>query len=103
MAHEKRDWKNPEYVKWRRLVRERDDFQCQWPGCSSKSRLQVHHIKTWGAYPGLRYDISNGITLCRQCHDMIKGKERDYETLFIKILEWQMLDKIKKFGKKKNE
>jgi len=100
MPHEKRNWKDPAYKNWSRAVRERDNFQCQWPGCGNSGRLEVHHIKTWGSYPGLRYDISNGITLCKKCHNDIKGKERDFEQFFIKVLEWQMLDKIKKYGGK---
>jgi len=100
MSHEKRNWNDPAYKSWRRLVRERDNFKCQWPGCEGQGRLEVHHIKTWGSYPGLRYDLSNGITLCKKCHSDIKGKERDFEQFFIKVLEWQMLDKIKKYGEK---
>ena len=99
MPHEKRNWNDPAYKSWRRQVRERDNFKCQWPGCECGGRLEVHNIKTWGSYPGLRYDLSNGITLCKKCHAEIKGKESDYEQFFIKVLEWQMLDKIKKYNK----
>lgn len=90
-----------EYTKWRYDVKKRDNFTCQWPGCNSRKRIQVHHIKTWAKYPAMRYVIANGITLCKQCHDKIQGKEHDYETFFIKILEIQMINKIKDF--KKNE
>jgi len=102
MPHERRNWKDPAYANWRRKVRERDNFKCQWPGCEARGRLEVHHIKTWGSHPGLRYDISNGITLCKKCHDSIKGKENDFEYFFIKVLEWSMLDKIKNYNKKKD-
>ena len=34
-------------------------------------------------------------------HADIKGKERDFKQFFIKVLEWQMLDKIKKYGDNK--
>jgi len=46
----------------------------------------------------MRFVTANGITLCKKCHDSIKGKEADYEAFFLKILEWQMLDKIKKYN-----
>lgn len=93
-----RNYKSPEYTKWREDIKKRDNYQCQWPGCCSRHRIQVHHIKTWASYPGMRYVTANGITLCAKCHDSVKGKEVDYETFFLKILEWQMLDKIKKYN-----
>lgn len=93
-----RDFKSPEYSKWREDIKKRDNHQCQWPGCCSRHRIQVHHIKTWANYPGMRFVTANGITLCKKCHDSVRGKEADYETFFLKILEWQMLDKIKKYN-----
>ena len=93
-----RNYKSPEYSKWREDIKKRDNHQCQWPGCMSRHRIQVHHIKTWANYPGMRFVTANGITLCAKCHDSIKGKEADYEAFFLKILEWQMLDKIKKYN-----
>lgn len=93
-----RDYKSPEYTKWREDIKKRDNHQCQWPGCLSRTQIQVHHIKTWANYPGMRFVTANGITLCRKCHDSIKGKEADFEIFFHKILEWQMLDKIKKYN-----
>ena len=98
-----RDYLSPEYSKWRKDIKDRDSHRCQWPGCLSSKHIQVHHIKTWAQYPGLRFVNANGITLCRKCHDSIKGKEADYEAFFLKILEWQMIEKIKKFNKKKEE
>lgn len=92
-----RNYLDPVYVNWRKCVKERDGYMCQWPGCLSQKRLQVHHIKTWSKYPGLRYTMSNGITLCTGCHKDVKNKEEDFEGFFMKLLEWQMLDKIKNF------
>lgn len=98
-----RDFLSPEYKKWREDVRARDGRCCQWPGCGSKKQLQAHHIKTWSKHPLLRFELGNGITLCRRCHDKIKGKEHDYEVFFLKLLHWNMIEKIKKFGDKRNE
>lgn len=57
-----------EYKNWRTLVYERDDYTCQCCG-SRGGRLNAHHINQFSDYPELRYDISNGITLCVNCHD----------------------------------
>jgi hypothetical protein len=51
----------------------------------------------------MRFVAANGITLCRKCHDSVKGKEDDYVPFFLKILEWQMLDKIKEFNKQRKK
>lgn len=94
-----REHNNPEYKQWRQGVKDRDAYKCQWPGCGSQHRLEVHHIKTWSKYPGLRFATANGITLCQKCHKSIKGKEQYFEAFFLKLLEYQMLDKIKKWSK----
>ena len=90
-----RDYSNPAYAQFRKEVKDRDGRKCQWPGCSTKKKLEVHHIKQWSKYPSMRFDPSNGITLCKRCHERIKGNEEVYEVFFIKLLEWQMLNKIK--------
>ena len=82
-----RDYNNDlQYKKWRSDVYKRDNFTCQWPGCILKKRLHAHHIKTWAHYPGLRYVVSNGITLCYNHHKMIHGMEELYEISFLRIL-----------------
>ena len=64
--------KRAEYFEWRRAVFERDDYTCQTCGARSAAgkrvRLQADHIKPFALYPDLRYDVSNGRTLCEPCH-----------------------------------
>lgn len=56
-----------EYIWWRSNVFERDLYTCQ--KCKKRGvYLMAHHIKSWAKYPKLRYVVSNGITLCRDCH-----------------------------------
>jgi predicted restriction endonuclease len=81
-----RNFDDPNYKRWRKEVYKRDNFQCQWPGCTIKHRLNAHHIRTWANYPGLRFEINNGITLCYQHHKMIKGLESMYESIFSKMI-----------------
>lgn len=82
----RRDYNNEEYRKFRLSVLKRDRFKCQMPNCKSKKNLNVHHIKTWANASSLRYEPSNGITLCNHCHKLITGKESHYETLFREII-----------------
>jgi endogenous inhibitor of DNA gyrase (YacG/DUF329 family) len=58
---------SPEYIAWRNAVYERDYWTCQ--DCKAKPRrIIAHHLKPFNDYPELRFEVSNGITLCRKCH-----------------------------------
>lgn len=93
-----RNYNDNVYKKWRTSVKKRDGYRCQMPSCCSSNALEVHHIKKWADHPALRYCVANGITLCHNCHKSIRGKEEEYEVFFLKILEWNMIDKIKRFN-----
>lgn len=82
----KRNYDDPAYEDFRKDVLKRDHRKCMMPGCNCKKSLQVHHIKKWSVAYSLRYEVSNGITLCRKCHDSIKGKESHYEALFMELI-----------------
>lgn len=63
----------PEYRAWKVAVFARDNYTCQECGLRSGNgngyiHLQAHHIKSFINYPLLRFDIDNGLTLCRDCH-----------------------------------
>jgi predicted restriction endonuclease len=74
------------YKKWRKDVYERDDYTCQWPKCGCRKHLNAHHIKRWSDYPGLRFNINNGITLCKKHHKFISGNEEGYAPIFFRIV-----------------
>lgn len=82
----KRDFDDPLYIKWRKSVYVRDKFQCQYPNCGSHKLLNAHHIKKWAVHESLRFVVSNGITLCKKHHDMVWGREEEYEALFLDIV-----------------
>ena len=55
------------YAQWRMEVFKRDSFTCQL--CGKKDRtIQADHIKPFAHHPELRYELSNGRTLCHDCH-----------------------------------
>lgn len=81
-----RDYTDPTYKKWRQAVRARDKGICQWPNCNSAKKIHAHHIMPWGRFPSLRYDINNGICLCKNHHDLIKNNEESYIGLFSNII-----------------
>lgn len=53
--------------EWRMRIFTRDNFTCQMCG-QRGGRLQADHIKPVCAFPELRHDLSNGRTLCVDCH-----------------------------------
>jgi len=63
------EWKN-----WRRKVFERDNYTCQecgarnFKGNGKSVWIHPHHKKSRHEYPYLQFKLSNGITLCRDCH-----------------------------------
>jgi predicted restriction endonuclease len=65
---------------WRKEVFERDDYTCRSCGNRSKSnnylRIEAHHIKPFATFPEVRFNVDNGMTLCKKCHDKEpKGKD----------------------------
>lgn len=68
-----------EYKAWRVNVFKRDGYQCQDCG-QHGGNLIAHHIQRWADFPELRYEVSNGITLCAGCHDTRHGWARRPKT-----------------------
>lgn len=68
----KRIRQSSEYKKWRTAVFERDNYTCQDGGERSGNgrRVELHpdHIKPFSLFPELRFVVSNGRTLCAECH-----------------------------------
>jgi hypothetical protein len=60
------DRKTPEYKAWRRAVFARDGHSCVL--CGTKGEIQADHIKSYAQFPELRFELSNGRTLCVPCH-----------------------------------
>lgn len=66
-----------EYKTWRLEVYKRDGYRCKMPKCYSQTRdIAAHHIYPKKKYPEIQFEISNGITLCRSCHEKTYGREK---------------------------
>lgn len=71
-----------ELVAWSKAIRERDGHECQvqrfngkdaysFIGLSCSGPLDAHHTAERSLRPDLKYDLTNGIALCRRHHDWI--------------------------------
>ncbi len=58
-----------EYSLWREKVYERDNYTCQICGDDKGGNLVAHHIESYADNEELRTALSNGITLCKLCHN----------------------------------
>lgn len=70
-------WKDADYRAWQRAVFDRDGWTCQHCGYHNKrgEKLHAHHIQSYADHPGLRLDVSNGLTLCLDCHMKHHGRK----------------------------
>lgn len=69
--------------KWAADVKCRDDFTCQL--CLDRGgKLHSHHLDSYREHPDRRADITNGVTLCVQCHKAFHAKYGQKVTY-----EWQ--------------
>ena len=51
---------------WSKSIKNRDNWKCYM--CASSNKLEAHHLDSYLAYKSSRFDINNGITLCKVCH-----------------------------------
>lgn len=63
-----------EYKEWRKSVFRRDGWKCVLCAYRSVGKVNGHsdieadHILSFSGNPLLRFEITNGRTLCRECH-----------------------------------
>lgn len=73
---------DPKMAAWSKAVLERDGHKCQWPvlfvgdgmlsACRMRDdRIDPHHLAERSLRPDLKYNVSNGLALCRTHHQML--------------------------------
>jgi len=80
-----RQFSQVKHREWRKAVFERDDYTCQ--KCKIRGgKLEAHHIKPFAYFSDLRYEVDNGLTLCKSCHlkETIKERKVNWTNQFVK-------------------
>lgn len=73
------------YKRWRARVFRRDRYTCQI--CFSVGgALEADHIKQFAYFPKLRFKLSNGRTLCKDCHKIITKKQKICKSQYKKLI-----------------
>lgn len=83
------DRRTTAHLEWSKLVKERDNWKCKLENGECVGRLEAHHIIPWGENKELRFIISNGITLCKYHHPHGRKKEKEFESIFMELVNLQ--------------
>lgn len=71
------------FTLWSRFIRMRDRGVCL--NCGSGQQVEAHHIFRKTIYPAGRFELGNGVALCRKCHwylhEKFNGKPVEGESL----------------------
>ena|SRR3990167_8112177 len=76
------------WKSWRNLVFKRDSYRCL--DCGEGGRLEPHHIIPLKSSFKRAFDINNGITLCRPCHQRTMGKELELARTYFSLIQAQV-------------
>lgn len=64
------------WINWRNEVYKRDFYTCKMCKKHCGKDIVAHHIKLFSKFKELRFDVNNGMTLCRSCHAKIHQKNK---------------------------
>jgi hypothetical protein len=81
-----------QYKEWRKKIFTRDNYRCRHDGYDKGTNLVAHHLEKFGQLlkkyrintveKALEcrelWNISNGLTVCHECHELIHGKTIPY-------------------------
>lgn len=67
------------HSSWADRVLSRDGATCQECGARDVP-MHAHHVKAFEKFPDLRFDVTNGITLCFACHWRKHSAEGDQDS-----------------------
>ncbi len=71
-----RSSRNLDYLarEWSIQVKRRDNYLCNLCKKSPSGKLNSHHLNNYKDFPLERYELENGVTLCKECHTLFHKK-----------------------------
>lgn len=78
-----------DYINWRKEVYKRDSYKCKISNSKCCGRIEAHHILSWRDHPELRFNINNGITLCKFHHPLKYSEENRLSPYFKDLIKSQ--------------
>lgn len=87
---------------WAEKIKQKDGYKCVM--CGGTESLQAHHIKPAFLYPECVYDIDNGATLCKSCHQAQHGKHfAGYKVFPVNGIDPDPENRMIEYAKKRSE
>lgn len=75
------------YQNWSKNVKCRDGWKCKMKDKNCSGKLISHHIYPWSKYKKLRYNLDNGITLCKYHHPKTRREEKLFINIFKELIK----------------
>ena len=71
-------YKTGNWQRARKLALQRDNYLCQMQASKKCTKIatEVHHLKPLEEFPELGLELSNLVSVCRQCHELTKVRPR---------------------------
>lgn len=77
-----RNGKSSACMVWKKEIYKLDNYKCRMKNEDCCGIITAHHILNWIDYPELRYELNNGITLCKFHHPLGREKENRLSPYF---------------------
>jgi len=89
------DWRNSrDYRIWRVKVIRRDK-RCRI--CGEIRDRQAHHINHATYFPQLRFEVENGVTLCKRCHIQFHSNYKRSSRQKCDLSDWKNFIELSKY------
>jgi len=86
-------YEDPEYIEWSWQVKNKSNFTCQV--CDKLGgALNSHHLNGWKNFPNERYNIENGVCLCKECHKRYHDEYGYGNNTDLQFLNWLISMKV---------